>query len=437
MSQPTVYLTPLRPALPRTPHDVDLPVLVRIRVPEAVGERPGRSPLNLALVLDRSGSMAGKPLAEAKRCAHHVVRALSPSDRCALVAYDDGVQLLCDAVPVADRQHLHRLIDTIGEGGSTNLHGGWEAGAAALRPHAAAQRLSRVVLLSDGCANVGVQSPDAIAEQCAALAAAGVSTSTYGLGSGFNELLMHRMAQAGQGNAYYGQTADDLMTPFNEELSLLDMLCGRDVRLTVTPASGVSVTMVNNLTSRGPASWQLPDLAHGAETWALLRLRVPAAAGDAPQALLTVQVQYTDLQGVPVPLDAVSLALPRVAEAVFAALAIDDTVQQRVDELAVAGAAQQAREAVMNGDWTLATRLLADMESRVSGNPWLAGVLSELRQLVAQRDDRLYGKEALYSSVRLHMRHASLSESSDLDLEQQKAAFLRRKASQGRSRPPR
>lgn len=435
MTQPTVTLTPLRPALPTTPHDVETHVLVRISAPEHSADVPARAPLHLSLVIDRSGSMAGKPLAEAKRCAQYVVGALRPTDRCSLVAYDDEVAVLTGALPVGDRLQLLNLIASIGEGGSTNLHGGWLAGARTLQDHVAPQVLSRVILLSDGCANAGLTSPDAIAEQCTTQAVTGVTTSTYGLGTGFNELLMHRMAQAGQGNAYYGETADDLMGPFTEELSLLDALCGRSVRLTLRPAPGVALTMVNTHVQVGPDSWRLPDLVRGAEAWALVRLRVPSTAADASQSLFTAEVSYADMNGNPVQLPPVSLPLSRVADAVYAALASDTTVEQRMDELALARVATQAREAVLNGDWDRATQLLNDAEAKVVDNPWLAGVHKELRMLVAERDSLRYKKEALYSASRMSVRSIRPDESFSLAEEGNIPAFLRRKMAQGKSRP--
>ena len=99
-SLPTLLATPRRPAL-LAGHDNTLEVLVRIQAPDAPAELPQRSPLHLSLVIDRSGSMSGKPLAEAQRCAEFVLDGLLPTDRLSLVVYDDGVDTLVPAVPVA------------------------------------------------------------------------------------------------------------------------------------------------------------------------------------------------------------------------------------------------------------------------------------------------------------------------------------------------
>ncbi len=94
----------------------------------------------------------------------------------------------------------------------------------------ARRRARRVILLSDGNANEGLTDPGEIASQCEAFAAAGVSTSTYGFGRHFNEELMVAMARAGGGNSYYGDTADDLFEPFDQEFSLLSSLWARAPR---------------------------------------------------------------------------------------------------------------------------------------------------------------------------------------------------------------
>jgi hypothetical protein len=176
------------------------------------------------------------------------------------------------------------------------------------------------------------------------------------------------------------------------------------VRLTLLAAPGVTVTLVNTLASLGPDSWRMPDLACGADTWALVRLRVPATVSEEPQALFTAAISYTDMQGTTVQLAPVTLPLPRVADAVYGALAPDTTVAQRIEELDLAGVSLQAREAAMRGDWDRATQLLNAVEAKVAGNPWLSGVHNELRMLVAERDREGYGKEALDSAVGMSSR---------------------------------
>jgi Ca-activated chloride channel family protein len=216
--------------------DNGLDVVLRAKAPAAPNTQRERLPLNLAIVIDRSGSMSGRPLAEAKRCAAMIVDGLSAKDHASVVVYDDRVDVLIASRPVDDKQAFRHAIAEVDSRGSTALHDGWLTGAEQAAAQQNGQALSRVLLLSDGCANQGLCDTAAIARQCAEMAEAGVGTSTYGLGQGFNEELMTAMARAGQGNAYYGQTAEDLMDPFREEFDLMSALCARRLRLALAPA---------------------------------------------------------------------------------------------------------------------------------------------------------------------------------------------------------
>jgi Ca-activated chloride channel family protein len=282
MTIPNVLITPRRTAL-LAGHDNDLQVLVRIQAPQAPDGSPSRAPLHLSLVIDRSGSMSGEPLDHAKRCAGFMLDGLTPTDRLSVVSIDEHVTTLSPATLLADKSGVSRAIRDIVAGGMTNLHGGWLQGAETLAPHTSAATISRVILLSDGNANVGIVDAPRILEQCAELANAGVTTSTYGLGRKFNEDLMIGMARHGQGHSYYGSTANDLMDPFREEFALLNATCARYLQLEIDATSGIGVTMLNEYIAAGSATpataWCLPDLAYGGEAWALVHLRISRDSG--------------------------------------------------------------------------------------------------------------------------------------------------------------
>ena len=205
-----------------------------------------RSPLNLSIVLDRSGSMTGGKLAAAKEAAALLVRRLSPRDVVSVVAYD--TQVVDVAPPAAgDAQAgLTRRIDAIETGGSTNLSGGWLRG----REFAAAGKrdgtVSRVLLLTDGLANCGITDAAALTGLCAGAKGDGVTTTTIGFGEDYDEALLRAMADAGGGGTYYIERPDQAPGVFESEIEGLLSLCAQNIAVTITPADATKVLAVRN-----------------------------------------------------------------------------------------------------------------------------------------------------------------------------------------------
>jgi Ca-activated chloride channel family protein len=432
----TVVLTPRRAGLADGQDNV-VDVLVRIQAPDApeghVAARPAQA---VALVLDRSGSMAGRPLAEAKRCAEYVVGKLRPSDAVSLVQFDNRVQRLWPAVPIRDGKDLRAAIAGIRTGGNTNLHGGWVDGVDTLT-HVPRAGLKRVILLSDGQANEGVTDADVIAAECAKWAADGITTSTYGLGNHFNEDLMVAMARAGGGNHYYGETAEDLMDPFQQELELLSNLCLRDLRIKATVPDGVQVEMVNALPTVD-GGWRLPDLAWGAEAWAVLRLKVPVTSMPAIGRLLSVlkvSIEGRSLEGEEVQLERAGLALPVMSRATYAGLTDEELVTRRLTELAAAEALSRMRTAAGEHDWVTVDRMLEEASRQFAGNEWVGAVLEAMKRIAESRSRERMMKESRYSSAKLRSRLVSRDEGESFSAAMESIevpAYLRRKVEQGK-----
>lgn len=437
MTTPTLVLTPRRAAV-LADFDNTFDVLVRVQAPDMPTDAARRrSPLHVALVLDRSGSMAGRPLMEARRCAEFVVNGLCATDRASLTVYDNDVQTLVPLTSAAEKARFADAISQIHEGGMTDLHGGWFAGAGTLAPHTSASVVSRVIVLSDGCANRGLTDPAAIWAQCTELAAAGVSTSTYGLGGNFNEELMIGMARAAGGNSYYGATAEDLMDPFREELALLNALCARQLVLELKTPEGVRAELLNGYVGNQHDGWRLPDLAYSGEAWALVRLTLPKALANAGAAveLLDVRVRCADLDGTAQPPLHARLSAPVVAAAAFGAIAEEELVARRADELAAASLSERAREAARKGDWASVDSAIEQVRKLAAANPWLAGTCQALEALALQRDDMMFAKEAAFTSSRMRTRLAAVSESREVFPSSPAPDYLRRKFAQGKATP--
>lgn len=438
MTPIALELVPFRAAV-LAAHDCHVDVLVRAIAPqEAPSGRKQRAPVNLSIVLDRSGSMGGRPLEEAKRCVAMIVERLNSDDRASLVVYDNEVDVLVPSQQVRDRSIFHAAAHGIVSGGMTALHAGWAKGAeqAALGLERG-RRLSRVLLLSDGQANQGLTDRTLIAAQCAEMAAAGVSTSTYGLAEGFNEELMAAMAGEGRGNAYYGETAEDLIDPFQQEFDLLSALCARKLRLAASPADGVKVEVLNKLPADGAGHTLLPDLAYGGEAWAMLRLTVPKDLKPTSEGLLhllTVNLDHVDLDGRDGTAGPVHLKLPVLPVGAFEAVATDARVETRLAELRAANLQDQARVAARRGNWDEVDRIVAELRVEAEKSPWLAASLKDLEELAKRRETERFSKETFFKARSMRERLADSNEDAAfaLSMEFEKPSYLRRKPSIGK-----
>ncbi|MBS0454454.1 MAG: VWA domain-containing protein [Proteobacteria bacterium] len=410
-------------------------VMVRIRAPERRGVAPKRTPLRLALVIDRSGSMDGAPLQEAKRCVEHIVTRLQPVDSVAVLAYDNAIQVPVPLQPAHSHQAILAAIREIESGGSTDLFSGWEEGAKQLEG-GHAQAISRVILLSDGQANHGLVDAQQIFKHCASWLAKGITTSTVGLGRGFNEDLMVGMASASGGQHYYGKSAQDLYDGFDEELSLLNSLFLRRLRVKPVTAPGVIAEPLGLIKPDANGWVPLSDLAWGSEAFLMLRLHVAAQAGGTLASLLAVNLEAQSDEGQSIVLSIPPLAVPVLSPQDWQALHIDATVASRLSEAEFAELSDRARRLVRQRQVEEARALLAQARERFKDQPWIVGKLERLEALLEQ-DTVLASKEMLYSAMKMSRRLAAASEASFCADEMESTempAFLRRKLEEGRGR---
>lgn len=260
--------------------------------------RERRAPVNLALVIDRSGSMADDKIARAREAALEAVRRLGPDDIVALIAYDTTVQTLVPAGRVGDGRNLEAAICRIEAGGNTALHGGVARGAGEVRRFMEDRRfINRVILLSDGLANVGPSSPDDLARLGAALGREGIAVTTVGLGLGFNEDLMTRLAQRSEGNTYFVEHSGDLPRIFAAELGdVLNVVARRVVIEIEFPAGVRPLRFVGRDGSiRGQrAELTLSQLYGGQEKFALVEVEVAPAESGVELEIARASVSYED-----------------------------------------------------------------------------------------------------------------------------------------------
>jgi Ca-activated chloride channel family protein len=198
-----------------------------------------RTPLNLAVILDRSGSMTGAKIEKARQAAMGLVDQLAPDDYFSLVAYSDYAEVLLPAQQVEDKESVKSRIARIRPGGSTALYAGVQLGATQVQRHLSSRKINRVILLSDGLANVGPSSPRELRQLGHALSETGISVTTIGVGDDYNEDLMAGLAEASDANYYYVKDTERLPEVFAKELGELETVAAREVRIEIICPKGV------------------------------------------------------------------------------------------------------------------------------------------------------------------------------------------------------
>jgi Ca-activated chloride channel family protein len=382
MNDPHIELTPARPAV-CSDAEVVLDVLVRITPPRPEVHFP-RPPLNIALVLDRSGSMAGgKKMPFAREAAAFAVKQLLPTDRVSVTLFDDQVETIVPGGPAADKPALVRRIEQIQPRGSTDLHGGWAEGGHQAEAGLISGGVNRVLLLSDGLANVGVVDPNTIAAEARGLAARGVGTTTLGVGDDYNEDLMEAMARAGDGRYYYIESAAQLVDIFQTELQGLMDTLGQKVSLGLEPKSGAAVSDVLNDFEKAPTGrLMLPNLVVDMPVLVVVRLKLPPM----PAGMATLEVRLAwdaPRAGGRRVLRTALGRLPALPMAAWSALPEDPDVRMQVALLMVARAQKEAAGAAERGDRAATQQWMGTARGWAGTVPASPDVLAELAALDA------------------------------------------------------
>ncbi len=254
-----------------------------------------RPPLNIALVIDKSGSMQGRRIAEARRAALMGLSRLGRDDIVSVIAYDSTVATLVPATKVDGSDLIRRKIRSLDAGGSTAIYDGVQTGAREIRKFADDNRISRIILLSDGLANVGPKRPVDFERLGRRLSEDGIIVSTIGLGTGYNEDLMAALARTGEGNHAFVQEPQDLVDFFNKEFDEALGVVATDVEVIIRVRRGIRP--IGALGRSAEVSgreirFRVGQLIGGSEQVLLAELEVPSGMSDDLASLADVEVSY-------------------------------------------------------------------------------------------------------------------------------------------------
>ncbi|MEP6731093.1 MAG: VWA domain-containing protein [bacterium] len=348
--------------------------------------REDRIPVNIALVLDRSGSMKDEhkfPLAV--EAAKQALRLFDDNDRFSLIVFDDQIDVITPSTLATTdaKKRTLRALQQIAPRSSTDLCSGWMHGCEELSSHLGDDTISRVLLLTDGQANHGEVNHEVLAHHAAELHRRGITTSAFGVGADFDERLLRDIATEGGGNFYFVQRAEQIPDLVTSELGeALEVVAPR-ATLTLTVPRGAEASVVSRLRSRKSdertgITVQIGDLVSAQELDVVLRVKFPLGETD-------------DTMRVTATLDDTTWASVDFTYASHTAndeQPRDSQVDREVARVFASRARAEATEANRAGDFDKARKALVGTARRISeyagDDPELRALANALRDEVPQ-----------------------------------------------------
>ncbi|MDQ8193990.1 VWA domain-containing protein [Coraliomargarita sp. SDUM461004] len=360
-----------RPVVPANQAE-DVVVQIKILPSDLPNDRE-RPPVNLSLVLDRSGSMSGEKIEQAIQAAEVAVGRLGPHDRVSVIIYDHDVETLVSSQHVTPEglRAMKRALRQVTARGNTAIYAGLSQAAAELRRHREDGYINRMILLSDGLANRGPSQVVDFRALGRALAGEDMVISTIGLGLGFNEDIMTTLAEAGQGNTYFVENADDLPRIFAGELGDALNVAATNIEIIVRPRGGARIIKSLGREAElndGSARFRMPQVYSGLEKLALVEVRVPKGVVGAVEDLIEVEVNYTAVGESHARSQQVSVPIRYTDEVEQVVAAARKDIAQNVVENRVAEAKEAAIVYADAGDRDEASKRLRSVAGQISAD---------------------------------------------------------------------
>ncbi len=256
------------------------------------------APLNLAIVIDRSGSMdTPEKMPYLKQSLRVFLSSLAANDLVALVAFSTDAEVLVPARQVGDGSWITNAVNRLEPSGSTNLYAGMILGFKEVERNYDVRRNNRVILLTDGIANVGVIDSNQIAADAKRYNERGIYLSTIGLGREFNDALLSQLAGQSKGAYHFVDSAAEMDKVFRQQVSGLIQKAASDVSITLRPASGITLEAITGFEGTmptGPVQIKMHDMGTGDSQVVLARMRV-ASGASGRRNLATIELRYRDL----------------------------------------------------------------------------------------------------------------------------------------------
>lgn len=371
-------------------------------------ERPARRPLNLAVVLDRSGSMGDeRKIQYAKSALNSLIDQLSPDDLLSVVIYDDIVEVLRPASKVGNRHGIRKLLERIEPRGSTNLGGGMIKGLEQASKYASRRYVNRVILLSDGLANEGITDPHELGGIARRYRERSISVTTMGVGLDYNENLMVSLAEYSGGNYYFIESPHSIAHILRREFKDLSMILAQNAILELRSGHGVEIVDVigyswNIVGDRCEIS--LGDLMAGRSQDIIVELRLPEGSGlvTVARGSMSYEVQESSLR---TPAE-FSVAVTYTGDQNAVERHRDLETQAKADVAVSTRKVEQALEALDKGDREEAEKAIEDARMYLGASPAAeapaiqeqAKRLGDFRTKLEDKDQRRAKKSIQYDN---------------------------------------
>lgn len=343
-------------------------------------------PLNITVVLDRSGSMHGDPLHYVKMATKVLANQLNPDDRFSLTMYDSSVDTLIKPTLIKDIRSLDAVIDTIEAGGMTFLSGGYEKGCHDAKEYVSKDTITRVMLLTDGLANEGITNPDQLAQLASNQKKNGITTSTIGVGEGYDEFLLGKMAEYGGGSTYFIEDPDNAPSVFKEELGYLKSMAASQVSLTFKPKEqGLTFEQLNTYKKNTDESYSLGDFFSGQSKSILFEMALPPMPLGENTYIGDVEITYRSTTGDEITDESISMpiTIDVVSEKIFQNEVPNKDVTLEAAFLLVARAKAKSITLADKGKYDDAAEILDNYASLISNlcldNEQLNNEVADLR----------------------------------------------------------
>ncbi|MGD9806264.1 MAG: VWA domain-containing protein [Hyphomicrobiaceae bacterium] len=273
---------------------------LRVAVTPARRTDAKRALMNVALVIDRSGSMSSQDrMGNARRAASMAVDRLTADDILSVVSYDDRVEVDVPATKVLSRSDVKARIDRLSPRGSTAIHAALLAAANEVRKFKSKGRVNRIVLISDGLANVGPSAPRDFESLGRELASEGITVSTIGLGNGYNEDLMAGLARNADGGHVFVQESADLSAFLAREFDDVAGTTGQEAEIIIKVKSGVRPLRSLGREARVEGDriiYQVGALYGGVEQVLLAELQIDTSTNAGEAMVAEVEVAFTSTE---------------------------------------------------------------------------------------------------------------------------------------------